>query len=1071
MPFNATGRAANLAHLAGNARFRLVTHAVERPPAIDGAFDWVMHFASPASPPRYLERPIETLRVIAEGTYNLLELATERGSRFLLASTSEVYGDPAVDPQPESYWGKSNPIGPRSVYDEGKRYAEALTMAIQRARGLNTRLIRIFNTYGPRMDPGDGRVVSNFVVQALRGEPLTIYGGGRQTRSFQYIDDLIAGIVRLMCVPHHEPLNLGNPEEHTMLELAALVQRVCGSDAPLLFAPLPEDDPKQRQPDIARARALLGWEPRVSLEEGLTRTVRCYDQASRLRSRSSFVAEAHPSGPFLHARWYGTPIKRREDPRLITGSAGYIDDIQQPGTLHLAFVRSPHAHARIGVIDASAALAMPGVVAVIGGEEAAQFAPPFPPNSGYKQPPRFVLAQGKVRRVGEAVAAVLAEDRYTAEDAVDAVAVDYEPLPAVIDPEAAMAPGAPQLWDEFPGNAIVKDAPFGSGDVDAAFAQADVVVSQRMTCARLAPAAIETRGVLAAYQKWDRSLTLWSTTQAPHRARAIMAEMTGLPEGQIRVIAPEMGGGFGAKGNVYHEEALACFLAMRFNRPIKWIETRMESFNGTSHGRGQVGYVELAAKRDGTLLGLKLRVIADLGHTCDLSTAGLLGNTARLASNVYRIPAVRVTLTEALTNKTPTAAYRGAGRPEAVYFMERAIDLLARELGMDPIALRRKNFIPRDAFPYTTALGLTYDSGDYARALDALLENVSYDELIRQRDAAQAEGRLVGIGLSTYVESCGPPAPDKGGGAMAFEFGAVRVGRSGAVELLTGVSAHGQGHETVFGQLAAEILGVSPEVVTLHEHDTAVVSQGVGTFGSRSMVMGGSAVYLALRDVEAKMRRIAAGMIEANEEDLRFREGRIEPVDAPERGVSFARVAAQAYAAPLPGDEPGLEAQHYYASQGMTFPFGAYLCMAEVDRDTGAVTLLRFDGVDDCGPVINPLIVHGQVHGGIAQGVGQALMEEVVYDADGNLVSGSFLDYAIPQAREVPWMRIEHTVTPSPLTPLGLKGVGEAGTIGSVPAIANAVLDALAPLGVRHIDLPLTPQRVWQAISTSPWPR
>lgn len=771
------------------------------------------------------------------------------------------------------------------------------------------------------------------------------------------------------------------------------------------------------------------------------------------------------TGPFLHARWLGTPVKRREDPKLLTGSATFIDDITLPGMLHLSFVRSPYAHAVIRSIDVTPALALPGVVAAVTGEEAADFAPAFPPNPGYRQPPRYLLAREKVRKVGEAVAAVLAEDRYRAADAVEAVTVDYDPLPAVADPEAALKPDAPQLWDDFPGNAIVLEAPHGGGDVDAAFAAADVVVRQRMTCARLAPSAIETRGVVAAYEPWSRQLTVHATTQAPHRMRGLLAELTGLPEGNIRVIAPEMGGGFGAKGNVYHEEALACFLAMRLGRPVKWIESRSEAFTGTNHGRGQVAYIELAARRDGTLLGLKLDIIADLGHTCDLSTAGLHGNTVRLVTNCYAVPAARVMLTEALTNKTPTAAYRGAGRPEAVYFMERAMDLLAAELGMDPITLRRKNFIPPEAFPYRTITGLTYDSGNYAGALDAVLDQADYEGMVRERDAARAAGRLVGIGLSCYVESCGPAAANRGGGAAAWEYGAVRVNRTGAVELLTGISAHGQGHETTLSQLAAEVLGVDPETVRLHERDTAVVSQGVGTFGSRSMIMGGSALYVALRAIEAKMRRIAAAVTETPAEDLVFGDGRIFPDGAPERGVPFAQVAARAYANPPAGEEPGLEAQHFYASQGMTFPFGAYLVMAEVDRETGAVTLLRFEGVDDCGPVINPLIVAGQVHGGIAQGLGQALFEEVVYDEGGQLLSGTFMDYAMPRAEHFPTLRIGHTVTPSPITPLGLKGVGEAGTIGSVPAIVSAVMDALSPFGIRHLDPPLTPLKLWQAMN------
>jgi carbon-monoxide dehydrogenase large subunit len=765
----------------------------------------------------------------------------------------------------------------------------------------------------------------------------------------------------------------------------------------------------------------------------------------------------HPAGPFLHARWYGTPIKRREDPRLITGHGTFIDDIKLPAMLYMAYVRSTHAHARIRRIDTTAARAMPGVVAVITADEAKETIPPFPPNPGPPQPPRFLLAREKVRTVGEAVAVVLAEDRYQAADAAEAVTVEYEVLPAVVELEAALAPDAPQLWEDFPGNTLVRDVPHGSGDIDAAFAQADVVIRQRMTSARLAPCAIETRGVVASFQTWENTLTVWSTTQAPHRMRWVLSRVTGLPEGRIRVIAPEMGGGFGAKGNTYNEETLACLLSKRLERPVKWIETRSESFSTTQHGRGQLGYIELAARRDGTILGMKLHIIADLGHTCNMVTAGPPNQTVRLSNNVYRLGAAHVTLTEVFTNKPPTGPYRGAGRPEAVYFMERAVDLLARELDMDPAALRRRNFIPADAFPYKTATGLTYDSGDYAKALDTLLASCNYEELQRRRDAARAEGRLVGIGLSCYVESTG-------GQVGGWEYASVRVDRTGAVSIATGISAHGQGHETTLSQLAAEVLGVSMDAVTVYEGDTALVPEGTGTMGSRSMVMGGSAVYLALRKVEEKVRRIAADMLDANPEDLRFTDGRIEPVDAPGRGLRVAQVAARAYGEAPAGAEPGLEGQTFYQGEGTTFPFGAYLCMVEVDRETGEVTLLRFDGVDDCGPVINPLIVAGQVHGGIAQGVGQALLEEVVYDEAGQLLSGTFMDYAMPQAETMPRLQIGHTVTPSPINPLGIKGVGEAGTIGSVPAVANAVMDALAPLGIRHLDLPLTPHKVWQAI-------
>jgi aerobic carbon-monoxide dehydrogenase large subunit len=768
------------------------------------------------------------------------------------------------------------------------------------------------------------------------------------------------------------------------------------------------------------------------------------------------------TGPFVGARWFGTPVKRREDPKLITGSGTFIDDIQLPEMLHIAFVRSPYGHARILNIDTGAAESMLGVVAVITGVQAATFAHPFPVEPGPKLPPRYVLAVDTVRKSGEAVAVVIAEDRYLAEDAAAAVEVEYEPLAVASDPEFALESDAPQLWDKFPGNTIVRDVPHGSGDIATAFAQADVVIRQKMVCPRLAPSAIETRGFVASYQPWDRALTVWLTTQAPHGARLMLSHMTGLPESRIRVIAPEVGGGFGAKGGVaYPEEAFGAIMAMRFGKPLKWIETRAESFTGTLHGRGQTGYVELAANRDGTILGLRLRIIADMGENGGSSIPQ--GQTVRLVNNVYRLPAAEVLMTEVMTNRPLTGPYRGAGRPEAVYFMERAVDLLAQEIGMDPIDLRRKNLIEKDAFPYTTATGLTYDSGDYAGAIDAVLNEGGYEALKRERDEARAAGRLAGIGLAVFVENASMPAQ----GPISWENGAVRVDRTGSVDLVSGTSAHGQGHETAFTQLACEVLGVAPESVTLLQRDTAIVSQGVGTFGSRSMVMGGSALYLALREVEAKMRRIAAGMLEANEEDLRFVNSRIEPVDAPGRGLSFHEVALRSYIAPPPGEAPGLEAQQFYASRGSTFPFGAYLCMVEVDLETGGVTLLHFAGIDDCGPIVNPLLARGQVHGGIVQGIGQALMEEVVYDEDGQLLTGSFLDYTMPLAEDFPMMAIGHTITPSPNTPLGVKGVGESGTVGATPAVANAVMDALAPLGIRHIDIPLTPHRIWQAIQAA----
>ena len=559
------------------------------------------------------------------------------------------------------------------------------------------------------------------------------------------------------------------------------------------------------------------------------------------------------ASPFTGAGYFGRPIKRREDPRLITGQGKYIDDFVLPGMLFMAVVRSPYAHARVVRIDSSAAESMPGVVAVVTGEQAEEFAP-LSPAQGPKQPPRWVLARDEVRKVGEGVAIVLAEDRYLAADAAAAVEVDYEQLPVVVDPEAALEPNAPQLWPDFPENVIIKDSPLGSGDVEAAFDRADVVIRQRMVCPRLSPAAIETRGFVASYQPWDGALTLWVTQQSAHGARLTLSRLLGMPESKIRVIAPEVGGGFGSKSNVYHEEAIGCFMAMRLGRPVKWIETRMESFTGTSHGRGQVGYIELAAKRDGTVLAVKLHNVADVGHIG--FNGGALGNTPRLAPNVYRFLAAKMTVTEVLTDKTQIGPYRGAGRPEGVYFVERAMDMLASELAMDPAEIRRKNFIPPDAFPYRTVTGLLYDSGDYGKALDTVLDQAGYDQLKRQRDEARAQGRLVGIGLSSFVENAG---------GMGWENGAVRIDRDGSIVLISGSSSHGQGHETGFTQIACEVLGVDPESVTVLERDTAVVSQGIGTFGSRSMTLGGSAIYLSLKDVKEKMSRIAGKMLDEPE--------------------------------------------------------------------------------------------------------------------------------------------------------------------------------------------------------------
>ena len=761
----------------------------------------------------------------------------------------------------------------------------------------------------------------------------------------------------------------------------------------------------------------------------------------------------------------GTKVKRREDPRLVQGLSHYVDDLRMADVMHVALLRSPHAHARINGIDTGAASALAGVVSVTTGEDIGDSVGSVPcaaANPTLRTPPHPVLAQGEVRYVGEPVAAVVAEDSYTARDALDLIEVDYEPLPAVSDLEKALEPGSPLVHSQWDSNQCFTFE-CGTGDMDKARAEADVIVKQKFIHQRLAPIPVETRGVVARYFPGEDELTVWSSTQIPHLLRAMLALVLGFPEHRIRIIAPEVGGGFGCKLNVYREEALLAHLAMKLKGTVKWIEGRRENIQATIHGRGQVGTVEAAVKKDGTILGVTYDSLLDTGAYHQLLTPGMPPLTGLMISGSYKIPTLKFTSTGGFTNKVATDAYRGAGRPEATLVIERTMDLIARELDMDPVEVRRKNFAQPDDFPLPVATGLAYDSGNYQAALDKALEMVGYEDLRAEQARLRAEGRYMGIGFSTYVEICamGPSAALPAGG---WESGTVRMDFTGKATVLTGVSPHGQGEETTFAQIVSDDLGVPIEDVAVLHGDTAVVPNGIGTFGSRGISVGGTAVYMATQKVREKAEAIAANVLECSTDDLEFEDGKFSVKGVPDKGITIQEVALQAHVATkLPaGMEPGLQATSVFEPSNFTFPFGTHICVVEVDIHSGEIEIKKYVAVDDCGKVINPMIVDGQVQGGIAQGLGQALLEEVVYDEDGQLVTGSLMDYAVARAEDLPPLEFARTETPSPVNPMGVKGVGEAGTIGSTPSIVNAVVDALAPFGVTHIDMPLKPEKIWR---------
>lgn len=765
----------------------------------------------------------------------------------------------------------------------------------------------------------------------------------------------------------------------------------------------------------------------------------------------------------------GSPIRRREDPELITGTGSFVDDLPQAGVLHMRIVRSTQAHARILGVEISRAREADGVVAVFTGKDlVSEFKAPLPVTASFvpdKQcPAQYAIATNKVRYLGEPVAIVLATSRAAAEDAGERVEVGYERLPAVVDLEKAMEKGAPLVHEEL-GTNVSYDTKFAGGDIEAAFREAEVKIKRRILQQRLFPVAVEPRGVVANFQPFGKALTLWSSTQIPHFLKVFLGVILGIPEHNVRVIAPDVGGGFGSKIRVYSEEVLAAVASRRLGRPVKWIGERSEDLKATTHGRAQIWDVEVAAKRDGTVLGLRATQYLDLGAYVGMfgtfQTVGVL-----LAQGCYKLKALDGRAVGVFTNKTPTDPYRGAGRPEATHLIERVMDLVADEIGMDPADIRRKNFIRKEEFPYKNLVGLTYDSGDYEPALNAALEMAGYQELHRQQGAKRKQGKYLGIGLSTYVEICGvgpAAATVPAVGVGLWGSAVVRLRFTGKAEVIVGCSPHGQGHETPFAQVVGDVLGLPLEDIDILHGDTALGPMGMDTYGSRSLSVDGNAVYLSAVKVREKARKLAAHLLEAAEEDVVYEGGRAYVKGLPAKAKTIQELTLASYQADhLPaGMEPTLEATTFFDPSNFVWPFGAHVCVVEVDAETGGLRILRYVAVDDCGRRINPLVVDGQIHGGIAQGIGQALFEEVVYDQEGQLKTGTLIDYAIPTAVEMPMFETGATVTPSPSNPLGVKGVGEAGTIASSPAVINAVVDALRPFGVKDIDMPASPEKLW----------
>ena len=757
----------------------------------------------------------------------------------------------------------------------------------------------------------------------------------------------------------------------------------------------------------------------------------------------------------------GATVKRKEDPSLITGSGKYVGDMKLPGMYHVVFVRSPYAHAKILSIDVSSAREREGVLDVVTGEDFKDHYKPIPVAGGDEiQTTRshFALSVGRVRHIGEAVAAVIATSAEIALDAVEDVIVDWEELPVVADILSAHESDSPPIFEDMNNN-VADTGQKTIGDVDSVFANAPHTVSQRMNSQRLAGVPMEGRSVVASPDAVTGGVTVWTSTQIPHGVRSNLSNVLHLPENMIRVIAPNVGGGFGVKNALYPEETALATLARHYNIPLKWIETRSENMQVTTHGRAQIADIEVAFDDEGKILGLRMHVMADLGAYPPFYDIPHL--TGLMATGTYDIPAVDFRASSVFTNTVAVAAYRGAGRPEGIYYVERAIELVADHLGIDSVDVRRKNYLKPEQFPYTSPTGSTYDSGDYDTNLTTALELANYDAL-RQEQAqlrAQNNGKLLGIGIASYVEMCG---------FGPYESGVVRVEPSGTVTVYTGSSPHGQGGETTFAQIVADQIGADFDKIVVRHGDTGSAPMGVGTFGSRGLAVGGSAIVRASVEVREKALKIAAHMLEASEDDLEFSEGRYQVKGVPDRALTLTEIADRAYTDDLPDDiDTGLEATDFFRPPDFIYPFGTHIAVVEIDPETGMITLREYYSVDDCGPRISPMLVEGQVHGGLAQGIGQALVEEIIFDDQGQLLTGSMMDYVMPRADLFPTFVIGKTETPTPLNPLGAKGIGEAATIGSTPAVVNAVIDALEPYGIRHLDMPLTPRRVWEAISSS----
>lgn len=747
-------------------------------------------------------------------------------------------------------------------------------------------------------------------------------------------------------------------------------------------------------------------------------------------------------------RYVGKPTKRLEDGKLIRGQGRYLDDLQQENLLHMVMLRSPYAHAKLGSVDMGDALKTPGVVAIYTANDLPELFAPASASRDSKLALHPILARGTVRYVGEPVAVILATSVAAAQDAAQQIFVNYEPLPT--HPEPLQALEASPIHPNLDSN-IAMQRKTTSGEVVEGFAKAHKVVGGRFLQQRVAPTSMEPRGILAAWDGIREALTVWSSTQMPHDVRAAVADKLNLSENQVRVITPDVGGAFGAKINVYPEEILATYLAKHLGRGVKWVEGRGETFNATIHGRAQVAELEMAFDSEGRILGLRGRVVADLGAYALETTLGNAPGTILMLQGPYEIPAVELEMLAVYTNATPAGAYRGAGRPEATYYLERLLDLGAQALNLDPAELRLKNLVT-GPFPYKTRTGAKYDSGAYPEALRKLLELSNYPQLRTEQAQARSQGRLIGIGLCSYVEITG----------YGWDTGGVRVNQDGSATIFTGTSPHGQGTQNAFVQIVADQLGIAPERFSVVQGDTLAIPYGMGTAGSRTLSVGGSAVKKAGEIVRDKVVKIAAHLLEAAPEDIELGE-QGWGVRGTDKSVGMEQIVATAFSHRKlpPGMEPGLEGHSSFSLKDANYPFGAHLAMVEIDRDTGLVKILRYIAMDDCGVIVNPLLYEGQQHGGIAQGIGQALYEGIHYDREGQNLTASFLEYTLPRADQIPWMELYHHQTPSPTNPLGVKGVGEAGAIAATPAVVNAVIEAL---GIAHLDMPLTPEKVWQQI-------